>query len=127
MNYSPDLTAAAIKMAVALVLVLAVVWGLYRAARKFMPSGVVGGGGKMIRVVENQHLGIKKNILMVQVPGELLVLGVTADKIQLLSKLDDPEIIANLDAGKGPLRPNVPDFKSQLRRLMGAKSDSVAE
>ncbi len=120
MNYSPDLTEAAVKMVIALVVVLAVVWAVYRIARKIMPAARGTGSGKLIRVVENQYLGIKKNLLMVQVPGALLVLGVTADKIQMLTRLDDPEIIARIDTEIDHPKATL-NFKSQLQRLMGSR------
>lgn len=123
MTSSPDLTAAAIKMAISLILVLAIVWGMYRVARKIMPAARGASGGKMIRVVENQYLGLKKNLLMVQVPGALLILGVTADKIQLLARLDDADTIAQIDAqNSGNISDGV-TFKSQLQRLMGSKKN----
>ena len=120
MNYSPDLAAAAIKMAMALAVVLAMVWVISRVARKVMPIAGGTGSGKLIRVVENQYLGIKKNITMVQVPGEILVLGVTADKIQLLTRLDDPEILKGIDQDTRYPKTDA-NFKSHLRRFMGAK------
>ena len=123
MNASPDLTAAAIKMAISLVVVLAMVWGLYRLARKAIPATQGTGGGKLIRVVENQYLGIKKNILMVQVPGALLVLGVTADKIELLTRLDDPKIIERIDVETGNRGVGL-TFKSQLQRFIGPKNNA---
>ena len=123
MNYSPDLTAAAIKMAVALVVVLAMVWGLYRVAKKVMPAARGAGEGALMRIMENQYLGIKKNILMVRVPGAVLVLGVTADHIQLLTRLDDPEIVKQIEAEYAYPQKASLTFKSQLTRFMRAKAE----
>ena len=122
MSYSPDLTQAAIKMAASLVVVLIMLWGLYRVARKVMPAARGTGGGKMINIVENHYLGIKKNILMVHVPGALLVLGVTADKIQLLTRIKDPEIIEAITAENTQNAFAGSSFKSQLQKFLGSNS-----
>jgi flagellar protein FliO/FliZ len=121
MTAAPDLTAAAIKMAAALLVVLAAVWGFYRFARKLTPAARAMGGGNLMRVVENQYIGIKKNILMVQVPGALLVLGVTADRIQMLTRLDDPDLLKTLDPGKQSSVKQTQSFSSQLQRFLGSE------
>ncbi len=122
MNTSPDLTLAAVKMVVSLAVVLGIVWGLYRVARKTMPSVVQGkGNGKLIQVLENQCLGVKKSIAMVQVPGAVLVLGVSADNVQLLSQLDDPEIVRQITARADQPGPAI-SFKNHLQRLTGSKA-----
>ncbi len=116
MNTSPDLTLAAVKMVLSLAVVLAVVLGLYRLARKTMPS--VNGKGKLIQVLENQCLGVKKSIAMVQVPGAVLVLGLSSDNVQLLTRLDDPDMVQKITARRDASQP-APGFKAHLQRLTG--------
>jgi len=98
MTSSPDLTLATIKMVVSLVIVLGLLWGLYLLTRKKMSAGHNAGHGGMIQILENRHLGVKKSIALVQVPGAVLVVGISADKVNLLSSIDDPEILSTLDA-----------------------------
>lgn len=121
---TPDLTTAAIKMAISLIVVLAMVWGLYRFARKMMPAGRAGNSGKFIRVVENHYLGLKKNLMMVHVPGALLVLGVTGERIELLAQLDDQEALSQIEPAIRQDPAVNASFKSQLRRLMRGKQMS---
>lgn len=96
MTASPDLTLATIKMVVSLVLVLGLLWGLYLLTRKKMSAGHKSAPGGMIQILENRYLGVKKSITLVQVPGSVLVVGVSADKLNLLSRIDDPEILSRL-------------------------------
>jgi flagellar biogenesis protein FliO len=69
-----------------------------------------------VQVLETAHLGVKKSISMVHVPGAVLVLGVTADRISLLERIDDPDgavTEAARPAGKAPAR----SFQDHLRHL----------
>ena len=47
----------------------------------------------LIRVLATGCIGLKKNISLVEVPGEILVVGVSGDRINLLTAIDDPVII----------------------------------
>jgi len=93
MNYHPDFIWTALKMLVALGILLGVlIIALYFAKRIFK----VGGNqpkGRMIRVLANTYVGAKKNISLVEVPGAILILGITSDTISLLSKIEDDEIL----------------------------------
>jgi flagellar protein FliO/FliZ len=115
MNYSPDLTWATIKMILSLGLVLAIVWGLYRVAKKRLPMIHGSGNGRHIQVVENHYLGVKKQITMVRVPGSILVLGIGADQMSLLTQIVDPAIIQSIEAVQAPSK--TVRFKDQLRRF----------
>ena len=115
MNYAPDLTITAIKMVLSLALVLALLWGLYRWTRHRLPQGQTVNGGRLIQVLGTHYLGVKKSLTLVQVPGSVLVLGISADRINLLTQIDDPALIAGF---RSPTEPkNAPGFMAQLQRL----------
>ena len=61
-------------------------------------------------------LGIKKSIAMVQVPGAILVLGVGTEQIQLLTRIDDPEVMAGVVATQAA-EPGAAGFGEQLQRM----------
>lgn len=122
MSNSPDLTMAALKMLFSLFVVLAIIWGLYRVAKRSLPAAAQGSGkGKSMKIIESQHLGLKKNITMVQIPGSVLVLGISAEHVNLLTKIDDPDIIQGLVSNVHAPR-SVLNFKQHLRRFSGFKS-----
>ena len=46
--------------------------------------------GDAIRVVTSRHLGTKQLVALIEVGGERLLLGVTADHVQLVARLGAP-------------------------------------
>lgn len=121
MNTTPDLTAAAIKMVLSLGVVLLIVWVLFRFAKNKLPVGQVAGNQKNIKLLESQYVGLKKSVVMVEVPGEILVLGLGADSLSLLTKIDDPSIINGLkDEKEGT---SVSSFKEHFHRLIHPKKN----
>jgi flagellar biogenesis protein FliO len=120
MNYSPDLTLATLKMVLSLAVVLALVWGLSRLAKKKLPLANGSGKAGLIQVLESQCLGIKKSITLVKVPGSVLVLGVSPDRVSLLSKIEKPELLGGVEADIKARQTGL-SFRDQLRRFTGAK------
>ena len=84
------LMADGLKMIAVLVFVVGGLVFLNVYVRRQLHAGK-GGNGRRIRVLESTHLGVKKSIAMVQVPGAVLVLGVTTERIILLERIDDPD------------------------------------
>ena len=98
MNHSPDLIASAVKM----LIVFGVLLGFLVISLYFIKR-VIGrkdaqSKGRMIRVLANSYIGVKKSISLVEVPGAVLVLGVTNDHINLLARIDDDEAIRQMTA-----------------------------
>ena len=120
MNAMTDLSMVTLKMVISLAIVLATIWGLYRAAKKKLPMVQNSGNGKLMRVVEHQYLGIKKNLTMVQIPGAILVLGVSSDRVNLLTRIDDPVVINSITSRLDNQR-SMLNFKDQLQRLTRSK------
>ena len=53
---------------------------------------------QLIRVLNVRSIGIKKQIALVEIPGAVLVIGMTGDRIQLLDKIVDAEILNRISA-----------------------------
>jgi flagellar protein FliO/FliZ len=124
MNAMTDLSMVTLKMVVSLAIVLTIIWGLYRVAKKKLPMVQNSGHGKLMRVVENQYLGIKKNITMVQIPGAILVLGVSSDKVNLLTQIDDPVTINSITSRLDNHR-SILNFRDQFQRLTRSKRSGL--
>lgn len=96
-----------------LVLIVAaifVVGFLYTRAR-----GMRGQGGEIIRVLATQSLGPKERVLLVDIGGTQLVIGMTTSQIQTLHVLDRPLDIA----ARTPMAAN---FAERLRSaIKGAR------
>jgi len=121
MNYQPDLWTTALRLGLSLGLVLLLCWGAMVLSRRFLQRAPVGGGSGLLQVLGHQYLGMKRTITMVKIPGAVLVLGVTTDRIQLLSRIDDPEQLAALENTSKPPRQN--RFADHLAKLTGGRKD----
>ena len=62
-------------------------------------AGSAGKKNQLIRVLNVRPIGIKKQIALVEIPGAVLVIGMTGDRIQLLDKIVDTEILNRISTG----------------------------
>jgi flagellar protein FliO/FliZ len=89
---APDLLYASLKMAAALVFVLAIMLGCYYLFKKTLGKKMgFAGKDRLIKVVSSAYIGPKKSIALVEVAGETLVLGISGDQMTLLSKMIQAE------------------------------------
>ncbi|HEN20855.1 MAG TPA: hypothetical protein ENN86_02475 [Desulfobacteraceae bacterium] len=93
MNYHPDLISTALRMLAALVIVLGGLLAAFYVSKRLFRREAGASGEKLIRIIGNSYIGVKKTITMVEIPGAVLVLGVTNDNISLLAKIEDKERI----------------------------------
>ncbi|WP_158770738.1 flagellar biosynthetic protein FliO [Paraglaciecola sp. L1A13] len=98
-----------------LLLVIAVVFMLAFIMRRF---NVTGGSTGQLKVVASLAAGPKERVLVIDVGGEQHLIGVTAQSINHLAKLDNP--IAN---DKPPSGEN---FKDKLSLFMAGKLQPTA-
>ncbi len=84
---APGLLESSARMLLALLVVLGIILLLYALSRKgfgFLPSAKGGA----IEVVEMRSLGPKKGICLVRVRGEELLLGLGADRVEFLARIE---------------------------------------
>jgi flagellar protein FliO/FliZ len=87
------------KMLSSLAVVLAGIVAMLLFTRRFLRHRSVQGRDSLIRVLASSSIGLKKSIALVEVPGTVLVLGVTGERISLLSRIEDPEQLARIEDG----------------------------
>jgi flagellar biogenesis protein FliO len=92
---SPELVTAALKMIGVLVAIIGGLLFLSLYLKRFLKNGVAGLG---------------------KVPGAVLVLGITPDRITLLDRLDG-QVYAELSERQTP--PATPTFQDHLRKVTG--------
>jgi flagellar biogenesis protein FliO len=88
----PNIYYTALKM---LGILAALLGGLYAClylAKRLLHAGVAGKADQLIRVLNVRSVGIKKQIALVEIPGAVLVIGMTGDRMQLLDKIVDADI-----------------------------------
>jgi flagellar protein FliO/FliZ len=117
MNTSPEMLATAFKMLAALALVLGGMGVFFYFTKRVMRKDGSGAGGRMIRVLASQYIGLKKAISIVEIPGAILVVGVTADTIRLLTKIEDKAILDQIrDQRAGHPGPSFADHLNKIAR-----------
>ena len=115
MNYQPDLISTSLKMLMILaILVGGLLLTFYYTKRKFGKQ-MGGPKGKLIRVLGNTYIGVKKQISLVEIPGAVLVLGLSSDNISLLAKIDDEETLGTIKTFEEAKV--LPSFSDHLQKL----------
>lgn len=123
MNTAPDVLSSALQMLTALGIVVGGLLVVFYLLKRFLKRDA-GGKQRLIRVIASQYIGIKKNIALVEVPGTILVLGISNDKISLLTKIEDKEVQENLRQEVSGITPSFSDHLQRLTtRFRSVKED----
>ena len=113
---APDLVSTALQMLTALGVVLGGLLVVFYFMKRFLKRDVGGSKEQLIKVIASQYIGIKKNISIVEIPGSILVVGVSNDNISLLTEIEDKGV---LDVLRQENFRNTPSFSDHLQRLTG--------
>ena len=97
MNNSPDMVTTALNLFFALVIVLASLLLLFYFFKKVVKKYYHNSDNMLIQVLDTSFIGVKKNISLVEVPGAVLVLGITNDNISFLTKIDKKDVMKKLE------------------------------
>lgn len=128
---SPDLYPAAVKTFSILFIILAVILTAFYVLKRFWPRGLeFMGSAQWIKVIAATSIAPKKMVALVEVAGEILVLGLTGDQITMLTKVTDGKMVHRLkesQAKKIASSPFYRNFKSLIHRCVyeGEKSESL--
>lgn len=93
MNYQPDIIYATFKMIAALAVVIGSIFVLLFFLKRKTNMSQSLNPNKLIKILASRYIGVKKAITLVEVPGSILVLGVTNDRLTLLEKIDDEDTL----------------------------------
>lgn len=97
MSSPPDLWGTALQMAVALVLMGGLLALLLYISRRMARYRFGGASSNLMRVLETRYLAVKKSVTLLQVPGAVLIIGISDNDMRLLDKISDPELVRQLD------------------------------
>ncbi len=114
MNAPASLMSTSLQMLAALGVVLGGLFVCYYVARRFIKRDVSGSHQQVIRILANRYIGVKKNIALVEVAGCVMVLGISNDRISLLTTIEDPVALEGLRREK-TIAPA--SFSDHLQRL----------
>ncbi|MFQ5962964.1 MAG: flagellar biosynthetic protein FliO [Candidatus Scalinduaceae bacterium] len=66
---------------------------VYVLKRKYGIKTGIGIGKKHIQIIDHTPLGVKKSMFLVKVPGRHLLIGVTNDKIELITEVSNEDVV----------------------------------
>ena len=98
-----DLTHEALKMAGALALVVVVLLGGLAWVRRTFGEVPGKTGDPVMRILGGLRVGTGKQIMLVEIAGEVLVLGTTARELTLLTTIVDADRIHRLRSIANPV------------------------
>ena len=116
MNTAPDTVTTAFQMLTALGIVLGALFVVLYFMKRFLRRDVSGSKEQLIKVIATQYIGLKKNVSLVEIPGSILVLGVSNDNISLLTKIED-KVVVDVLRQESPR--DTLSFSAHLQRLTG--------
>jgi flagellar protein FliO/FliZ len=96
-----SLLSSGLRMVTTLSLVLGLIFLLFFGFKKYVLKNTAFGGGKLVQVLSTNFLAPKKNIALVEVAGEILVLGVSEQNISLLTSIREPDRIEEIKNAHG--------------------------
>jgi flagellar protein FliO/FliZ len=107
MNAYPEFLPSLLQMLASLGVVLGGLLVTLWFFKRFVQSRAGGVNTRLIRVLASCTIGLKKTITLVDVPGAILVLGVTGDRISLLARIEEPEAMRKI-RGEIPTKQVIP-------------------
>lgn len=115
MSYPPEMWTTAVKMITALALVIGFLFLSLHVFKRMYKNKLGGQTGRLINILASSYVGVKKNVALVEVPGTVLVLGITNDRITLLSEMSKEAVDASMGPGRDHKKAT--PFVEHLRRL----------
>jgi flagellar protein FliO/FliZ len=117
-----------LKMVFALALVLGLMIGAMYLVKKILSSTTPAmDRGSLIRILSSRYLGPKNSILVVDVAGEILVLGVSNSQMTMLTTISDREALEKLRTIKinedNSVLPLMQQFARYKKKITAAMDD----
>lgn len=121
-----SLIASFLKMIFALAVVLGLLIGVMYFVKAFMQQTNSVSDGQLINIISSKYLGPKNRIILIEVLGQLLVVGISNQQMTTLSAIDDPQTIIKIKADM--MNPRTVDFPgSKLAKYVSRISLSLSK
>ncbi len=75
-----------------LMIIPLIIVALYVLKKKYGIKTSIGRGNKHIKIIDHTSMGVKKSIFLVKVPGKHLLIGVSNDKIGLITEISNEDV-----------------------------------
>lgn len=119
-----------VRVALSLVFVIGLMLVVAYLVRKVMPDGVVKGRQRLIKVIETGFIAPKLAVYVVDVAGDILVIGSAPGSVVLLDKIEDPDrrkiVLTSRSYQSGAGRP-FSDILQAFTRPQAGRHDAPAD
>ena len=98
---TPDVFSSAVTMISALAITLGILFLIFFCLKWFFSKrGGTLGSRELIRVISTSYLGGKRSVVLADVAGEKLVLGLSPQTITLITKIESDEALERICASE---------------------------
>jgi flagellar protein FliO/FliZ len=123
----PDFFSTAVRTFSTLCILLAVILvGSYLIRRFWPKSAGFMSGDQWVRVIATSYLAPKKTISVVEVAGEILVLGLTENQISMLARVTNQATIDDLKESQRQ-RESAGIFRNPLKSMLSGRKDGTGQ
>jgi flagellar biosynthetic protein FliO len=120
---SPDLIPSFLKMISALAITLGIMLiTIYLLKKAIKRTGVINDG--FIKILSTKYLDPKNSIMLIDILGDILVIGVSSNQISLLTKIADDDSLEKLNSinVKGERNPPFSDYLMHYKTKIFSRS-----
>lgn len=112
-----------------LLVVLVLVAAIALFLKKFIPARRLMSGSQVLRIVARTHVTPKQQLMLVKLGRRMVLLGVSPERINTLSTVDDPDQVASLlgEAASSQDHSSSQAFAESMREEAGAYADPSDE
>ncbi|NVM23040.1 MAG: flagellar biosynthetic protein FliO [Desulfobacterales bacterium] len=100
MMYQPTLWGAGLKTLAMLCIVVGILILVLFLIKRFLYLKDGSGHGQLIRVLSTYHMTPKERIALIDVAGEKIVIGMTAESINCLAKIEKSDVLERIEKNK---------------------------
>ncbi len=117
-----SLLTAGIKVFAILLALIALILLAYGPAKQLLQKTAGPGENSLVRVLQTVPIGVKQQVMFLEIADEVLVVGICGEQMSLLTRIADPEQAAALKT----LRPEAKGGRSFARFFRTASSGGAA-
>ncbi len=93
------------------IIVVIIIVVLYLLRKKLGIKTSINKRKRYVHIIDSASLGSKKYIHLIKIPGKVLLIGATNERIQSLSEITEKEIVESID-----IEPQKTEFMSLFKR-----------
>lgn len=128
---APDLFSSAVKMVSALAITLGILFLIFYLLKSvFARRGGALGSRGLIRVISTTYLGGKRSLILADIAGKKLLLGLSPQAITLLAKIDSQESLETISAAERGVQEGKPFLwylESFMAKHLGKRESTGAK